>query len=49
MYFLLIANDNQSYYVYINDFNKYLCKEIIRGKKYVADIVCNGLVMKKYW
>ena len=46
---LLITDDNKSHYVYIKDFNRFMCnKAKHKNKKHIADIVCSVLEVKKY-
>ena len=45
-----ITNGNNSLYVYIKDFNRFMCSKKKRWtKKPFADIICSILVVKKYW
>ena len=45
---LLIAIENKSHYVYIKDFNRFMCnKTKNKNKKTFANVVYNVLVMKK--
>ena len=45
-----ITNGNNSLYVYIKDFNRFMCNKKKRWtKKPFADIICSILVVKKYW
>ena len=47
---LLIANENKSHYVYIKDFDTFMCNITkIRIKNTFSSIVYNLLVMKKFW
>ena len=47
---LLISDENNSHYVYIKDFNRFMCnKTKCRNKKNTSvDIVYNVLVVKKF-
>ena len=46
---LLITNKNKSHYVYIKDFNIFMCDETkCRTKNLFADTVYNVLFLKKY-
>ena len=49
MYLLLITDDNDSYYVYIKDFNRFMGNKTKHKKNNnLTNIVCSFLVMKKY-
>ena len=46
---LLISEKNKSHYVYIKDFNRFMCnKAKNKNKNIFANVVYNVLVMKKY-
>ena len=46
----MIINENKPYYVYINDFNRFMCnKTSVKIKKTFANIVYNVLVAKVFW
>ena len=49
MNLLLITDENKSYYVYIKDFNRFMCnKTKHKNKNIFANVVYNVLVVKKY-
>ena len=46
---LMMADENKSHYVYIKDFNRFICnKTNNKNKKHFASIVYNVLVVKKF-
>ena len=46
---LMITDENKSHYVYIKDFNRFICnKTNNKNKKHFASIVYNVLVVKKF-
>ena len=46
---LMITDENKSHYVYIKDFNRFICnKTNNKNKKHLASIVYNVLVDKKF-
>ena len=48
MDFWLITNENKSHYIYIKNFNRFICDETKhKNKKTFANVVCNGLLVKK--
>ena len=45
---LLISHENKSHYVYIKDFNRFMCnKTKNKNKKYFATVAYNALLVKK--
>ena len=49
MELLGITDENESHYVYIKDFNRFMCNKIkIRIKNIFVNVVCNVLVVKTF-
>ena len=49
MDFLLITDENKSHYVYIKDFNRFMCnKTKNKNKKYFCECCLNVLIVKKF-
>ena len=46
---LMIADESKSQYVYIKDFNRFMCSKTKNEKKTFANIVFNVLVVDKFW
>ena len=44
---LLISDENKSHYVYIKDFNRFMCKKT-KNKNILANVVYIVLVVKKF-
>ena len=47
MELLLISNENKSHYVYIKDFNRFMCNRTKNKNEYFCNCCYNVLVVKK--
>ena len=45
----MITNENKSHYVYIKDFNRFMCNKTKNKNKKHFYNVYNVLVVKKFW
>ena len=45
---LLISNENKSHYVYIKDFNRFMCNKNKKIKNTFEIVVYNVLAVRKY-
>ena len=45
---LLVSNENKSHYLYIKDFNRFMCNKKTKIKNIFVYVVYNVLVVKKF-